>query len=52
MNDARDDNDPWDADQPGDPACWLKRVCPRCGTLAAADPPTSCPQCHADLPAE
>ena len=40
-----------EADMPGDPACWLKRVCPACGTLADADPPTTCPHCHAAIPA-
>ncbi|MGO8957615.1 MAG: hypothetical protein ACLQFR_09635 [Streptosporangiaceae bacterium] len=39
-------------DAPGDPACWLKRVCPACGTLADADPPTTCPQCRAAMPDE
>lgn len=37
-------------DRPGDPACWLRRVCPACGGVADADPPTVCPQCHADMP--
>ena len=37
-------------DVPGDPACWLHRVCPACGTIAGADPPTTCPQCHAEIP--
>jgi uncharacterized protein YeaO (DUF488 family) len=32
-------------DVPGDPACWLHRVCPACGNLAPAEPPTVCPQC-------
>lgn len=35
----------------GDPACWLRRVCPRCGSIADADPPTTCPQCHSPVPA-
>jgi uncharacterized protein YeaO (DUF488 family) len=39
-----------DEDTPGDPACWLRRVCPSCGGVAAADPPTTCPQCHAEIP--
>jgi len=39
-----------DDDVPGDPACWLHRVCPSCGTVANADPPTTCPQCHAEIP--
>jgi len=37
-------------DRPGDPACWLKRVCPACGSLADADPPTTCPHCHDAIP--
>jgi len=36
----------------GDPACWLRRVCPQCGSMADADPPTTCPACHADMPGE
>lgn len=40
----------WDEDMPGDPACWLKRVCPACGSLADEDPPTTCPRCHASIP--
>jgi hypothetical protein len=39
-------------DRPGDPVCWLRRVCPACGTLAAVDPPTTCANCRADIPAE
>ena len=35
----------------GDPACWLHRVCPRCGEMAEADPPTTCPRCHTGIPA-
>ena len=38
------------ADEGGDPACWLSRVCPGCGRLADEDPPTRCPDCGADLP--
>ena len=37
-------------DLPGDPACWMCRVCPACGALADADPPTTCPRCHAEIP--
>lgn len=37
--------------QGGDPACWLPRVCPRCGTMSDAEPPTTCPRCHAEIPA-
>jgi uncharacterized protein YeaO (DUF488 family) len=36
-----DDHD----DVPGDPACWLRRVCAACGNLAPVDPPTVCPEC-------
>jgi hypothetical protein len=41
-----------DDDRPGDPACLLRRVCPACGAVADADPPTVCPQCHAEMPAD
>jgi uncharacterized protein YeaO (DUF488 family) len=34
-----------DDDVPGDPACWLRRVCAACGSLAPVDPPTVCPDC-------
>jgi hypothetical protein len=37
-------------DAPGDPACWLCRVCPACGAMADEDPPTICPQCRAPIP--
>ena len=46
---ARTADEACDEDTPGDPACWLRRVCPACGTLANADPPTSCPRCHAAI---
>jgi uncharacterized protein YeaO (DUF488 family) len=36
-------------DVPGDPACWLRRVCPVCGTIAESDPPVTCPRCHAAI---
>ncbi|HEX9035249.1 MAG TPA: hypothetical protein VF834_25690 [Streptosporangiaceae bacterium] len=39
-----------DDDRPGDPACLLRRVCPDCGSVADTDPPTTCPQCGAELP--
>lgn len=54
MNDERRDdvNRARDEDRPGDPACWMKRVCPACGALAGTDPPCSCPQCHATIPGE
>ncbi|MGY2005051.1 hypothetical protein [Blastococcus sp. SYSU DS1024] len=38
-------------DDGGDPACWLRRVCPACGGLADEDPPTVCPRCGEQLPA-
>ena len=38
-------------DVPGDPACWLHRVCPSCGTIAEAEPPVTCTQCGAEIPA-
>jgi rubrerythrin len=41
-----------DDDAPGDPACWMRRVCPACGALADTDPPVTCPQCHATIPGE
>jgi len=36
---------------PGDSVCWLRLVCPECGTMAEAEPPTKCPQCGAQLEA-
>ena len=36
-------------DEGGDPACWLRRVCPACGRLADQDPPTVCAACGAEL---
>ncbi|WP_346621058.1 hypothetical protein [Blastococcus montanus] len=39
-------------DEGGDPACWLRRVCPECGGLADEDPPARCPRCGAELPVE
>ncbi|GEM_PF-6029580 len=50
MTDRRGPAEP--EEPPGDAACWLRRVCPRCGTLAEADPPTICPACHAEMPGE
>jgi hypothetical protein len=41
-----------DEDRPGDPACLLRRVCPACGAVADADPPTVCPQCHTEMAAD
>lgn len=39
-----------DADQIGDPACWLARVCTDCGRLADARYVEVCVACGADLP--
>jgi len=39
-------------DEPGDPACWLRRVCQACGSLADADPPGICAACGAEMPAD
>jgi rubrerythrin len=54
MNEKRRDHPPAavDDDLPGDPACLLRRVCQRCGSVADEDPPTTCPTCHADMPAD
>jgi len=38
-------------DRPGDPACLLRRVCPACGAVAESDPPVTCAQCGAEIPA-
>jgi hypothetical protein len=37
------------ADEGGDPACLLRRVCPVCGRVADEDPPTTCAACGAEL---
>ena len=38
-----------DREEGGDPACWANRVCPECGRLADASPPTACPRCGAQI---
>jgi len=43
--------DAGEPDTPGDPACWLHRVCPECGGVADGDPPAVCPRCQAEIPA-
>lgn len=43
--------EPDEEDRPGDPVCLLRRVCPACGAVADADPPTTCPSCHREIPA-
>lgn len=43
---------PAEPERPGDPVCLLRRVCPACGAVAGEDPPTICPQCHAELPGD
>ncbi|MGH7642668.1 MAG: DUF488 domain-containing protein [Candidatus Dormibacteria bacterium] len=35
----------WTGEEGGDAACWQKRVCPNCGTLAETNPPTICQRC-------
>ncbi len=49
---ASDASVDFEEELPGDAACWLRRVCPNCGTLAAADPPTTCEQCKREIPAQ
>jgi rubrerythrin len=53
MNDMQCDQSaaPIEDDLPGDPVCLLRRACQQCGSLADHDPPTTCPVCHADIPA-
>ncbi|MGQ0630744.1 MAG: hypothetical protein ACT4P1_06845 [Sporichthyaceae bacterium] len=29
----------------GDAVCWLDQVCPDCGAMREAEPPTPCPRC-------
>jgi uncharacterized protein YeaO (DUF488 family) len=33
----------------GDPACWLRLVCPNCGALVDSEAALICPHCHAEL---
>lgn len=33
----------------GESACWAALVCPECGRLVAAGPPTRCEQCGTAL---
>jgi DnaJ-class molecular chaperone len=40
---------PQEEERPGDPVCWLRRVCPHCGGIADEDPPTTCRQCHTEM---
>jgi hypothetical protein len=46
------DRSGWADDSPGDPVCWLRRVCPQCGALSDTDPPTDCRRCHAPMPVD
>jgi rubrerythrin len=41
-----------DGQQGGDAACWANRVCPECGRLADAAPPTRCPACGEPIAGE
>jgi rubrerythrin len=43
------DDQPEPEDRPGDSVCWLRLVCPECGTMAESEPPTDCPQCGARI---
>jgi uncharacterized protein YeaO (DUF488 family) len=38
-------------DRGGDAPCWMNRVCPECGSIAEREPPVSCAQCYAAIPA-
>jgi rubrerythrin len=35
-----------------EPVCLVHRVCPECGRLADEEPPTRCPECGAEVPAD
>lgn len=48
----REPAEPEPEDRPGDSVCWLRLVCPECGTIAEAEPPTDCPQCGARIEAD
>lgn len=39
-----------DADDGGDPVCWLHRVCPDCGRMSDREPPTTCADCGRQIP--
>jgi rubrerythrin len=43
--------EPEPEDRPGDSVCWLRLVCPDCGSIAESEPPTDCPQCGARIEA-
>jgi rubrerythrin len=43
---------PVEVELPGDPVCLLRRVCQNCGSVADEDPPTTCPICGTNLPAD
>ncbi len=45
VNDEERLSRPEDSLDSGDAACWLSRVCQRCGGLADEEPPTTCPGC-------
>ncbi|MDA8318518.1 MAG: hypothetical protein M0030_01700 [Actinomycetota bacterium] len=44
--------DGFDDDLPGDPVCLMRRVCMKCGAVADEEPPTICPQCGEEMPAD
>lgn len=43
--DQPSDLDAFDREEGGDPACWARRVCPRCGRLNDAERPLVCQEC-------
>lgn len=43
--------EPEPEDRPGDSVCWLRLVCPECGSIAESEPPADCPQCGARIEA-
>jgi rubrerythrin len=38
-------------DEGGDPACWIARVCPECGSFIEGRAPEVCPRCGARVQA-
>jgi uncharacterized OB-fold protein len=39
-----------DRESVGDPACWLSRVCPECGSVAEGPVRPVCSRCGAEMP--
>lgn len=40
---------PLEPEEAGDPACWLHRLCPECGSVPDEPHPTRCWRCGAVL---